>query len=105
MFKACCEQVPKEATFEGEVEEQASLLPLMHGHHRTMRTVPPLKDGGLEVLQEVLHAEGSGPDLGLDVLEERAPSKVVDLLLEHDFTDWNCHSSNSPAGAGRGQRR
>jgi hypothetical protein len=32
-------------------------------------------------LQEVLHAEGSGPDLGLDVLEERAPSGVVDLLL------------------------
>ena len=71
----------------------------------TMRTVPPLKDGGLEVLQEVLHAEGSGPDLGLDVLEERAPSGVVDLLLEHDFTDWNCHSSNSSAGAARGQRR
>ena len=70
----------------------------------TMRTVPPLKDGGLEVLQEVLHAEGSGPDLGLDVLEERAPSGVVDLLVEHDFNDWNCHSSNSPAGAARGQQ-
>ena len=70
----------------------------------TMRTVPPLKDGGLEVLQEVLHAEGSGPNLGLDVLEEHAPSGVVELLLEHDFTDWNCHSSNSPAGAARGQQ-
>ena len=90
--------MPKEATVEGEVEEQANLL---HGH---LNTVPPLKDGGLEVLQEVLHAEGSGPDLGLDVLEERAPSGVVDLLLEHDFTDWNCHSSNSPAGAARGQQ-
>ena len=57
------------------------------------------------VLQEVLHAEGGGPDLGLDVLEERAPSGVVDLLVEHDFNDRNCHSSNSPAGAARGQRR
>ena len=70
-----------------------------------MRTVPSHQDGGLMVLQEVLHAEGGGPDLGLDVLEERAPSGVVDLLLEHDFTEWNCHSSNSPAGAARGQRR
>ena len=70
----------------------------------TMRTVPPLKDGGLEVLQEVLHAEDGGPGLGLDVLEQREPSGVVDLLVELDFTDWNCHSSNSPAGAARGQQ-
>ena len=55
------------------------------------------------MLQEVLHAEGSGPDLGLDVLEERAPSAAVDLLLQRDFTDWNYCSSNSPAGAARGQ--
>ena len=41
---------------------------------------------------------------GLDVLEQRAPSGVVDLLVELDFTDWNCHSSNSPAGAARGQQ-
>ena len=70
----------------------------------TMRTVPSHQDGGLMVLQEVLHAEGGGPGLGLDVLEERAPSGVVDLLVEHDFNDWNCHSSNSPAGAARGQQ-
>ena len=38
------------------------------------------------VLQEVLHAEDGGPGLGLDALDERAPSEVVDLLLEHDFT-------------------
>ena len=61
----------------------------------TIRTVPPLKDGGLEVLQEVLHAEGRGPDLGLDVLEERAPSGVVDLLLEHDFTDSRAGYANT----------
>ena len=75
MFKACCEQVPKEATVEGEVEEQASLL---HGHHAHGATTQRWRPRGAP---EVLHAEGSGPDLGLDVLEERAPSGVVDLLL------------------------
>ena len=65
----------------------------------TMRTVPPLKDGGLEVLQEVLHAEGSGPDLGLDVLEERAPSGVVDpvsLIYRYArFSGINQYSSKN----------
>ena len=70
-----------------------------------MRTVPSHQDGGLLVLQEVLHAEDGGPGLGLDVLEQRAPSGVVDLLVELDFTDWNCRSNNSPAGAPRSQQQ
>ena len=69
-----------------------------------MRTVPSHQDGGLMVLQEVLHAEGGGPDLGLDVLEERAPSGVVDLLVEHDLhrlglplEQLACRCSKGPA--------
>ena len=46
----------------------------------TMRTVPPLKDGGLEVLQEVLHAEGSGPDLGLVLQVPRFIFSIVCAL-------------------------
>ena len=99
MFEARCEQVPKEVAVEGEVEEQASLL---HGHHAHAGAIT--QDGGLLVLQEVLHAEDGGPGLSLDVLEQRAPSGVVDLLVELDFTDWNCPSSYSPAGAPRRQQ-
>ena len=73
----------------------------------TTRMVPQLKDGGLEVQQGLLHAEGSGPELGLDVLEERATSAAVNLLLELDFyhrlelllEQLTC------AGAARGQQR
>ena len=45
------------------------------------------KDHGPGVASDLLRGDLSGPGLGLDVLEDCAPSAALLLLVGHDFPD------------------
>ena len=83
-FEQCCDQVPKEAAVEAELEEHASL---QHGHGHTCRKPPrwpPRRP------QHRPARPGGGPSVGTGPPEVRGAAGAAQVDVASNFPDSMC---------------